>query len=91
MEPILGQDKCRFFEKNENPYKGHNISSLLKKIPDEIFQEIDSEINDKLYDLDPSKISIGQIYKSDKGYIRNITELDGNSFLKAFLFNYLDI
>ena len=90
MEPILGQDKCRFFEKNENPYKGHNISSLLKKIPDEIFQEIDSEINDKLYDLDPSKISIGQIYKSDKGYIRNIIELDGNSFLKAFLFNYLE-
>ena len=90
MEPLLGKDKCRFFEKNKNLYKNKTINELLEKIPENIFQEIDSEINDKLYELDSSKISIGQIYKKDKKYIRNITNLDGNSFLRAFIFNYLE-
>lgn len=43
-----------------------------------------------MYELDPSKINIGQIHKEDKMYIRNITNLDGNAFLRAFLFNYLE-
>ena len=90
MEPLLGKDKCRFFEKNKNLYKNKTINELLEKIPENIFQEIDSEINDKLYELDSSKISIGQIYKKDEKYIRNITNLDGNSFLRAFIFNYLE-
>ena len=90
MEPLLGKDKCRFFEKNKNEYKNNTINEILKNIPENIFQEVDSELNEKLYELDPSKISIGQIYKKDKRYIRNITNLDGNSFLKAFLYNYLE-
>ena len=90
MEPLLGKDKCRFFEKNKNLYKNKTINELLEKIPENIFQEIDSEINDKLYELDSSKISIGQIYKKDEKYIRNINNLDGNSFLRAFIFNYLE-
>ena len=90
MEPLLGKDKCRFFEKNKNLYKNKTINELLEKIPENIFQEIDSEINDKLYELDSSKISIGQIYKKDEKYIRNISNLDGNSFLRAFIFNYLE-
>ena len=90
IEPLLGQDKCRFFEKNKNIYKGKNITELFKSIPENIFQDVDSDINEKLYDLDSSKISIGQIYKKDKVYMRNITNLDGNAFLKAFLFNYLE-
>ena len=90
MEPLLGKDKCRFFEKNKNEYKNNTINEILKNIPENIFQEVDSELNEKLYELDPSKISVGQIYKKDKRYIRNITDLDGNSFLKAFLYNYLE-
>ena len=90
MEPLLGKDKCRFFEKNKNVYKNRTINKLLETIPDNIFQEIDSEINDKIYELDSSQISIGQIYKKDKKYIRNITNLDGNSFLRAFIYNYLE-
>ena len=43
-----------------------------------------------MYELAPSKINIGQIHKEDKMYIRNITNLDGNAFLRAFLFNYLE-
>ena len=90
MEPLLGKDKCRFLEKNKNVYKNKTINELLDKIPENIFQEVDSEINDKLYELDSSKISVGHIYKKDKKYIRNITNLDGNSFLRAFIFNYLE-
>ena len=90
MEPLLGQDKCRFFEKNKNIYKGRNINKLFEKIDKDIFQEIEFEINDKLYEVDPSKIYIGQIYKKDKRFIRDITNLDGNAFLRAFIFNYLE-
>ena len=90
IQDLLGKDNSRFFEKNKNIYKGKNINELLKNIPEDIFQEIDYEINDKLYDLEPSKISIGQIYKNNNKYMRNITNLDGNAFLKAFLFNYLE-
>ena len=90
LEPLLGQDKCRFFEKNKNIYEGKTLNKLLERISEPIFQEIDSDINDKLYELDPSKISVGQFHKKDKRYIRNITNLDGNAFLRAFLFNYLE-
>ena len=90
MEPLIGQDKCRFMEKNKNIYKNKSFKEIFAKIKNEIFQEIDSDINDKLYEIDPNKISIGQIYKKDNKYIRNISNLDGNSFLKAFIFNYLE-
>ena len=90
LDSLLDKELSRFFEKNKNDYKGKTIKELLERIPDDIFQEIDSDLNDKLYELDPSKINIGQIHKEDKMYIRNITNLDGNAFLRAFLFNYLE-
>ena len=90
IEPLLGSDKCRFFEKNKNIYKGRNINNFFENIPENIFREIDSEINEDLYELDPSKINIGQIYKKDERFVRNITNLDGNAFLRAFIFNYLE-
>ena len=99
IECLLGKDKCRFFEKNKNIYKGKSAKELLKKVSDDIYQEIDSSLNDKLYDLDPVKISIGQLYKTDDNYsneylknkyLRDITNLDGNGFLRAFIFNYLE-
>ena len=90
LEPLLGKELSRFLEKNKNDYKGKTIKELLNNIPEDIFQEIDSDLNDKLYELDSSKINIGQIHKEDKIYIRNITNLDGNAFLRAFLFNYLE-
>ena len=90
LDSLLDKELSRFFEKNKNDYKGKTIKELLERIPEDIFQEIDSDLNDKLYELDPSKINIGQIHKEDKMYIRNITNLDGNAFLRAFLFNYLE-
>ena len=99
IEYLLGKDKCRFFEKTKNIYKGKSAKDLFKKISDDIFEEIDSTLNDKLYILDPTKTSIGQLYKSKDNYeneslknryIRDITNMDGNAFLKAFIFNYLE-
>ena len=90
FEPIFGKDKCRFFEKNKNVYKGRNINVLFENIKKSTFQKIESEINDKLYEIDTSKIYIGPIYKKDKRFIRDITNLDGNAFLRAFIFNYLE-
>ena len=96
---LIGEDKCRFLEKNKNFYKGKSIEYLLKKINPIIFQEIDSDINDKLYELDAIQISIGQLYQDNNNhinedlrnrYVRNITNLDGNGILKAFIFNYLE-
>ena len=66
------------------------IRNHISNIPENIFREIDSEINEDLYELDPSKINIGQIYKKDERFVRNITNLDGNAFLRAFIFNYLE-
>ena len=99
IESLLGKDKCRFFEKNKNIYKGKSAKELFKRISDDIYQEIDSSLNDKLYEIDPSKISIGQLYKTDDNYsneylknkyLRDITNLDGNGFIRAFIFNYLE-
>ena len=99
IECLLGKDKCRFFEKNKNIYKGKTAKDLFKKINDEVFEEIDSNLNDKLYNLECTKISIGQLYKTDEKndneylknrYLRDITNIDGNAFLKAFIFNYLE-
>ena len=99
IECLLGKDKCRFFEKNKNIYKGKTPRELFKKLSEEIFQEVDSNLNDKLYKIDPEKISIGQLYKTDdkleneflkNRYLRDITNLDGNAILKAFIFNYLE-
>ena len=99
IECLLGKDKCRFFEKNKNSYKGKSAKELFKKILEGIFEEVDSVLNDKLYYIDPTKTSIGQIYKSGEKYnneflktkyMRDITNLDGNAFIIAFIFNYLE-
>ena len=99
IECLLGKDKCRFFEKNKNTYKGKNAKELFKKISNDIYQEIDSNLSEQLYQIDPMKISIGQLYKTDDNYnneylknkyLRDITNLDGNGFLRAFIFNYLE-
>ena len=99
IECLLGKDKCRFFEKNKNLYKGKAPKELFKKISEEIFQEVDSNLNDKLYKLEPEKINIGQLYKTDEKfeneflknrYIRDIANLDGNAILRAFIFNYIE-
>ena len=76
-----------------------NTKELFKKISNDIYQEIDSNLNEQLYQIDPMKISIGQLYKTDDNYIneylknkylRDITNLDGNGILRAFIFNYLE-
>ena len=99
IECLLGKDKCRFFEKNKNSYKGKTAKELFKKILENIFVEVDSDLNDKLYYIDPTKICVGQLYKSDEKYnneflknkyMRDITNLDGNAFITAFIFNYLE-
>ena len=99
IEVLLGKDKCRFFEKNKNIYKGKTAKDLFKKISEEVFQEIDSNLNDKLYKLESTRTSIGQLYKTDENfnneslknrYARDITNIDGNGFLKAFIFNFLE-
>ena len=99
IEYLLGKDKCRFFEKNKNIYKGKSAKELFKKISEDIYQEVDSLLSEKLYDIDPTKVSIGQLYKNNENYnneylkskyIRDITNLDGNAFLRAFIFNYLE-
>ena len=99
VECLLGKDKARFFEKNKNIYKGKSAKELFKQLSDDIFQEIDFNLNDKLYQLDPTKTSIGQLYKTNDNYnneflrnryARDIINLDGNAFLKAFIFNYLE-
>jgi len=99
IECLLGKDKCRTFEKNKNIYKGKNIKDIFKKISDDIFQEVEFNLNDKLYNIDPTKLSIGQLYQNDDNfnneylknkYVRDIIDLDGNAFIKAFVFNYLE-
>ena len=99
IEYLLGKDKCRFFEKNKNIYKGKSAKELFKKISEDIYQEVDSLLSEKLYVIDPTKVSIGQLYKTNENYnneylknkyIRDITNLDGNAFLRAFIFNYLE-
>ena len=99
VEYLLGKDKSRFFEKNKNNYKGKSYTELFKKILDDIYQEVDSFLKDKLYSIDPSKVSIGQLYKinekNDNEYLKNkyardIMNLDGNAFIRAFIFNFLE-
>ena len=99
IECLLGKDKARFFEKNKNVYKGKTAKELFTKLSDDIFQEIDFCLNDKLYQIDPTKTSIGQLYKTSENYknellknryARDIINLDGNGILKAFIFNYLE-
>ncbi len=99
IELLLGKDKCRFFEKNKNIYKGRTANELFQKLNNDVFLEINSVLNDKLYNIDPTKTSIGQLYKSDENYnndllknryMRDITNLDGNAFIRAFIFNYLE-
>jgi len=99
VEYLLGKDKSRFFEKNKNFYKGKSYKELFKKILDDVYQEVDSVLNDKLYSIDPAKVSVGQICKINEKYdnvylktkyIRDIMNLDGNAFLRAFIFNYLE-
>jgi hypothetical protein len=58
IEYLLGKDKCRFFEKNKNIYKGKSAKELFKKISEDIYQEVDSLLSEKLYDIDPTKVSI---------------------------------
>ena len=99
VEYLLGKDKSRFFEKNKNIYKGKSHKELFKKILDDIYQDVDSFLNEKLYMIDPSRVSIGQLYKINEKYdneylknkyARDIMNLDGNAFLRAFIFNYLE-
>ena len=99
IEYLLGKDKCRFFEKNKNMYKGKSYKELFKKITEDIYQEVDTLLSEKLYIIDPTKVSIGQLYKTNENYsneylknkyIRDIIKLDGNAFLRAFIFNYLE-
>ena len=99
IECLLGKEKCRTFEKNKNNNKNKNYKDLFKLLSDDIFQEVDFTLNDKLYNIDPTKISIGQLYQKDDNcnneflknrHLRDIKDLDGNSFIKAFMFNYLE-
>ena len=99
MEYLLGKDKSRFFEQNKNNYKGKSHKDLFEKLLVDIFQEVDSSLNDKQHSTDPSKVSIGQLYKINEKfdneylknkYLRDIMKLDGNAFLRAFIFNYLE-
>ena len=99
VEYLLGKDKSRFFEKNKNIYKGKSYKDLFEKILDDIYQEVDSFLNDKLCSIDPSRVNIGQLYKInekyDNEYLKNkyerdIRNLDGNAFLRAFIFSYLE-
>ena len=99
IEYLLGKEKCRLFERNKNIFKGKNAKEFFKKIIEDIYIEVDSILNEKLYDIDISKINLGQLYKTNENYknellknkyMRDIINLDGNAFLRAFIFNYLE-
>jgi hypothetical protein len=56
-------------------------------------------LNDKYISIDPSKVNIGQLCKINEKYdneylknkyVRDIRKLDGNAFLRAFIYNYLE-